>query len=212
MWLIDEAMRLTPEAQDASLKLLEDYPTKDYFIFAASRPDKIIATIMSRAQVFNLKPLEAREMTSLLTDVATAEGFDLSLDLRDAIADAAQGGVRKALTLLHGVMGVEDEDRRLALVQCPEGERQAIEVYRGLMNPGRGGWKDMQKILMSITEDPETVRQIVLSSCNTTMLHGKSADVGRAAVVVNVFAYPFHDAGKAGLTKACWDVLQDAQG
>lgn len=212
VWLVDESHSLTHDAMSASLKLLEDYPTRDYFVFATTRPDKIIATIMSRACVLNLKPLDPESMSSLVMTVASTEGFDLSPDLRDSIVEAAQGGARKALTLLHGVMGVEEEGKRLALIQCPEGERQAIEVYRGLMNPGKGGWKDMQKILLSITEESETVRQIVLSSCNTTMLRGRPSDAGRAAAIIDVFAFPFHDSGKAGLTKACWDVLQAGKG
>lgn len=211
IWLIDEGHMLTGEAQNASLKLLEDYPTRDYFIMATTRPDKIISTIMSRACVINLKPLETPALQSLVMEVSSLEGFNVSVDLLDAVVEAAQGGARKALTLLHQVMSVEDEGKRLALITCPEGERQAIEVFRGLLNP-KGGWPDMQKILLSITEEPETVRQMVLSCCNTTLLTGKPAQAGRAAAIVDVFAFPFHDSGKAGLTKACWDVLQAGKG
>ena len=206
MWLVDECHMQTQEASNASLKLLEDYPARDYFVFATTRPDKIISTIMSRACVINLKSLEPDVLGSLIQDVASLEGIEITPELRDSIAEAAQGGARKALTLLHQVMEVEDPAKRLVLIKCPEGERQAIEVYRGLMQP-KGGWKEMQKILMSITEEPETVRQMVLSCCNTTMLHGKSNECGRAAAIVGIFCFPFYDAGKAGLTKACWDVL-----
>ncbi len=211
IYLLDEAHQLTArkggDAQTAILKLLEDTPSHVYFMLASTHPQDLLPTIRTRCTEINLKPLEATHVNILLADVCTKENFNASPDLHDAIVEASQGSARKALVLLHQVMEVEDEGQRLALIKSPQAERQAIEVFRGLMAP-KGGWKDLQKILLSITEEPETIRQMVLSCCNTTMLTGKDSQAGRAAAIVGVFMYPFHDAGKAGLTKACWDVLQ----
>src|SRR6185369_12680477 len=54
-WLIDEAHKLTGDAQNALLKTLEDTPEHVYFILATTDPEKLIATVRNRCTEIRLQ-------------------------------------------------------------------------------------------------------------------------------------------------------------
>lgn len=100
VYIIDEVHMLTKEAFNALLKTLEEPPAHVHFILATTERHKVPATIVSRTQNFTLKPLTDEKIISLLKRVAEAEGIVADEEALAMIAQASEGGLRDALTLM----------------------------------------------------------------------------------------------------------------
>jgi DNA polymerase-3 subunit gamma/tau len=96
IYIIDEVHMLTKEAFNALLKTLEEPPPNVKFFFATTEPHKVLPTIMSRCQRFDLKRLSADQIVAKLALIAG----DLKLSAEPAalelIACVAEGGLRDA--------------------------------------------------------------------------------------------------------------------
>lgn len=97
---IDEVHMLTKESFNALLKTLEEPPAHVMFIFATTEPHKILPTILSRCQRFDLRPIPAEIIAKHLVNIAAKEGVTLSLPAAFAIARVADGGMRDAQSML----------------------------------------------------------------------------------------------------------------
>lgn len=97
---IDEVHMLTKESFNALLKTLEEPPAHVMFIFATTEPHKILPTILSRCQRFDLRPIPADIIANHLVNIAANEGVSLSLPAAFAIARVADGGMRDAQSML----------------------------------------------------------------------------------------------------------------
>ncbi len=97
---IDEVHMLTKESFNALLKTLEEPPAHVMFIFATTEPHKILPTILSRCQRFDLRPIPADVIARHLVNIASNEGVTLDEDAAYAIATVADGGMRDAQSML----------------------------------------------------------------------------------------------------------------
>ncbi len=97
---IDEVHMLTKESFNALLKTLEEPPAHVMFIFATTEPHKILPTILSRCQRFDLRPIPADIIARHLVHIAGLEGVRLSDAAAAAIARVADGGMRDAQSML----------------------------------------------------------------------------------------------------------------
>ncbi len=97
---IDEVHMLTKESFNALLKTLEEPPPHVKFIFATTEPHKILPTILSRCQRFDLRPIPSEIIAGHLLHIASAEGVSLSREAAFAVAKAADGGMRDAQSML----------------------------------------------------------------------------------------------------------------
>lgn len=97
---IDEVHMLTKESFNALLKTLEEPPPHVKFIFATTEPHKILPTILSRCQRFDLRPIPSEIIAEHLLHIASAEGVSLSREAAFAVAKVADGGMRDAQSML----------------------------------------------------------------------------------------------------------------
>ena len=97
---IDEVHMPTKESFNALLKTLEEPPAHVMFIFATTEPHKILPTILSRCQRFDLRPIPADTIAAHLVNIAAHEGVKLEQDAAYAIATVADGGMRDAQSML----------------------------------------------------------------------------------------------------------------
>ena len=97
---IDEVHMLSNAAFNALLKTLEEPPEHVKFIFATTEPHKILPTIISRCQRFDLKPIETQTIADQLTFISNNEGVTLNPTAAWAIAKGANGGMRDAQSML----------------------------------------------------------------------------------------------------------------
>ncbi len=98
--IIDEVHQLSRDAFNALLKTLEEPPTRTIFIFATTEFHKVPRTIVSRCQHFVFKKLSVSEIVSHLKFIAEKEGLKISDYSLKLVAEAADGSLRDAETLL----------------------------------------------------------------------------------------------------------------
>lgn len=100
IFIVDECHMLSTSAWNALLKTLEEPPPHVRFIFATTEGDKVLPTIVSRCQRFDLRRIQTNDIVSRLGHICGREGFDVSEDALLAIARGAEGGMRDALSTL----------------------------------------------------------------------------------------------------------------
>jgi len=104
IYIIDEVHMLSPGAFNALLKTLEEPPKHVKFIFATTEPQKLPATIISRCQRFDLRPISTRQIMGHLRMIADAEKVKVTDDALLAVARGAEGGMRDAESTLDQLM------------------------------------------------------------------------------------------------------------
>lgn len=104
IFIIDEVHMLTTEAFNALLKTLEEPPERSLFILATTEAHKLPATIQSRCQHFAFRLLDYAEILSRLKGISKQEGVQSDEGALSAIAQAAEGSLRDALSLLDEVI------------------------------------------------------------------------------------------------------------
>jgi len=100
VYIIDEAHMLTREAFNALLKTLEEPPPHNLFILATTELHRIPDTIRSRCQTFIFRPPTKFQITQYLKKILEAEKIPYDEESLILIADASEGGVRDAASLL----------------------------------------------------------------------------------------------------------------
>ncbi|MBS0621849.1 MAG: DNA polymerase III subunit gamma/tau, partial [Verrucomicrobia bacterium] len=107
IYILDEVHMLTKEAFNALLKTLEEPPKKVLFLFATTEPHKIPATIISRCQRFHLRRLSPELIATKLKAVAKELVVEIDDNALQLIAQAAEGGMRDAESLLDQVLAFQ---------------------------------------------------------------------------------------------------------
>lgn len=100
IYYIDEVHMLSNAAFNALLKTLEEPPEHVKFIFATTEVQKILPTILSRCQRFDLRPIPTQTIADHLLHIAKEEGITLDATAAWAIAKGADGGMRDAQSML----------------------------------------------------------------------------------------------------------------
>ncbi|MCF7821141.1 MAG: DNA polymerase III subunit gamma/tau [Mariprofundaceae bacterium] len=117
VYIIDEAHMLSKSAFNALLKTLEEPPAHVLFILATTEVEKLPITVRSRCQRFDLRRLAVDEISTYLGDVLKQEGVEAELPALHAIARAADGSVRDALSLTERVLAYTGERIEVGGVQ-----------------------------------------------------------------------------------------------
>ncbi|MBR2911015.1 MAG: DNA polymerase III subunit gamma/tau, partial [Lentisphaeria bacterium] len=100
IYIIDEVHMLSKAAWNVLLKTVEEPPSHVKFIFATTEVHQVLPTIISRCQRFDLLPIPTKLIAERLRLVADTEKVQIRQDAIDAIARAAEGGMRDAQSLL----------------------------------------------------------------------------------------------------------------
>jgi len=100
IYLIDEVHMLTKEAFNALLKTLEEPPPKVLFLFATTEPHKVLSTIISRCQRFDLKKIPSDLMKKKMGEIAHHLEVQIDQEALEEIVSLADGSLRDAESLL----------------------------------------------------------------------------------------------------------------
>ena len=100
VYLIDEVHMLSGHSFNALLKTLEEPPPHVKFLLATTDPQKLPVTVLSRCLQFNLKRLSRREIVDQMGQILREEGIEAEAAALSLLAQAAEGSMRDALSLL----------------------------------------------------------------------------------------------------------------
>jgi len=208
VWLIDEAHKLTSDAQDEFLKMLEDTPRHVYFLLTTTDPQKLKTTVKNRCTEFAVRPLKETHIQALLQTVCKEEEVKVTQDVICKIIDNSNGSARQALVLLNAIINLESEAEMLEAILAVTSETQAFAIVQALLYKPKTSWKEMARILKATEgEEPEQIRWLVLSCCKTELLKAGHLS-GRAFLIIDAFRDNFYDSKLAGLAAACYEVIE----
>ena len=100
IYILDEAHQITDAAFNALLKTLEEPPSHIVFMMATTQPEDIPQTIRSRCQHFSFHAVRFDEIVRQLRDIAAQENIDAEEDALAALAEAGDGSMRDALSIM----------------------------------------------------------------------------------------------------------------
>jgi len=205
IWIIDECHKLTNDAQNALLKILEEPPPHVYFVLCTTEPNKLLETIKGRCIQLQVKPLNDFEMKGLLRKVLKGEEVSIESEIIDQIIQDSMGLPRNALNILEQVMNAPEDQRLEVAQQTAAKQGEVFNLCRALLD--NSGWKKVKGILESVKDqEPETIRRIVLGYCQSVLLRGEN---DKAAAIMEAFWEPTYNIGFPGIVYACYSVTKN---
>src|SRR6266852_3333528 len=100
IYILDEAHQITDAAFNALLKTLEEPPSHVIFMMATTQPEDIPQTIRSRCQHFSYRAMKFDDIMDQLRDIVAKENIPADEDALALLAEAGDGSMRDALSIL----------------------------------------------------------------------------------------------------------------
>ncbi len=203
VWILDEVHKWTSDAQNASLKLLEDTPKKAYFFLCTTDPQKMIKPLKNRCTQVAVASLTQSELKKVLDSVIEAEGLSFDDENVSLLAEHSEGSARTALVLLDRLrfLPIKEWESHLdgSIMEVPN----VVDLCRALLYKKK--WSTVSKILQKLEEDPESVRYAILGYATAVLLKSPNE---RAYEMIQSFCDSFIDSKRAGLVGSCYEVVQ----
>ena len=136
IFIIDEVHMLSAAAFNALLKTLEEPPAHVKFMFATTDPEKVLPTILSRCQRFDLRRIPTSLIVRHLAQISTQEGVRIGEPALLAIARGADGGMRdaeSALDQLISFCGEQIEEPDVLSMFGLTSQAQVLEIARAVL-------------------------------------------------------------------------------
>ncbi|WP_455220300.1 DNA polymerase III subunit gamma/tau [Kaarinaea lacus] len=143
VYLIDEVHMLSTHSFNALLKTLEEPPPHVKFLLATTDPQKLPVTILSRCLQFNLKRLPAELITEHLEKILQQESLNFESNAIRLIADAADGSMRDALSLLDQAIAYGGGELKESEVRAMLGSIDKSQVFALLQALGNRNTKTL---------------------------------------------------------------------
>jgi DNA polymerase III subunit gamma/tau len=132
IYIIDEVHMLTREAFNALLKTMEEPPEHVKFILCTTEPHKVPATIQSRCQRFDFRPIPTAKIAEHLGRIVKDEGQSAEPELLHAVARLGNGSMRDALSVLDRLMAAGEKRLTTGLLErllgLPQRERVSAVI------------------------------------------------------------------------------------
>jgi replication factor C small subunit len=146
---LDECDALTKEAQQALRRTMENYTQNCRFILSANYSSKIIDPIQSRCAVFRFKPLEKKEIISIIESIAKHEGIKVAADAKEALYELSEGDCRKLENIMQSC-AVLDKEITAKLIYSVASAAQPKEIKTVLELAISGRFIDARNKLLDV--------------------------------------------------------------
>ena len=157
IWILDEAHQITDAAFNALLKTLEEPPSHVVFMMATTQPEDIPQTIRSRCQHFSFHAVSFDDIVGQLRDIAKREGIKADDDALAMLAEAGDGSMRDALSIM---------DQAIA----SSGDTLSADAVRGLV--GTVGSDILEDVMDAVARNSS---EDILRTVDRLLVEGQSA-------------------------------------
>lgn len=103
---LDEADALTPEAQQALRRTMENYSSTCRFILSCNYSSKIIDPIQSRCAIFRFKLLEKKDIEKVVKRISEQEHLTIQPEAMEVIYEASEGDCRRCINILQSTASI----------------------------------------------------------------------------------------------------------
>lgn len=147
--ILDEADALTPEAQQALRRTMENYTSVSRFILICNWSSRIIEPIQSRCSVFRFKTLSETDQKKYINRVAKGEKLKIAKKAIEAIMYLSEGDLRKVANLLQAsaALGKKITER---IVYDVASQAKSDDVKKMLSITLDGKFEDARKLLQDM--------------------------------------------------------------
>ncbi|MBB1062932.1 DNA polymerase III subunit gamma/tau [Limosilactobacillus fastidiosus] len=170
VYIIDEVHMLSTGAFNALLKTLEEPPANVIFILATTEPHKIPLTIISRVQRFDFRRISATDSFERMKSILDQKKVEYDEKALWVIANAAEGGMRDALSILDQVLSFSDNQVKLDdallvtgsvtkqllkkyfLEVCQNQSAPALETMKEILGEGKDGQRFIEDLISFIRD------------------------------------------------------------
>jgi DNA polymerase-3 subunit gamma/tau len=128
IYILDEAHQITDAAFNALLKTLEEPPSHVIFMMATTQPEDIPQTIRSRCQHFSFRAVKFEDIMGQLRDIVTKEKIPADDDALALLAEAGDGSLRDALSILDQAIASTSDHLTLGSVRSLIGAAPATAL------------------------------------------------------------------------------------
>jgi DNA polymerase-3 subunit gamma/tau len=204
VYILDEVHQLTKAGQSAALKLFEE-PAKDtYFILCTNEPNKLLPTIRSRCQTFQVEMPTYTELKRYLKYILSEEQKTLDNIVLDTIINVSEYHIRNALVLLSKVIDLEPQYQLEAINSLDKDEEDVLLLCKSLMRSDR--WSEVAEQLSKLKGDAETYRRCILGYAKSVLLKSENE---RAYKIIKYMKDDLFNSGLPGLVANCYGVIND---
>jgi DNA polymerase-3 subunit gamma/tau len=167
IYLIDEVHMLSGHSFNALLKTLEEPPAHVKFLLATTDPKRLPVTILSRCLQFNLKRVPVEQITTQLQHICTAENVAFEVPALTQLAEAADGSMRDALSLLDQAIAYCREQISADEVRNMLGNVEQDYIYRLLTALAENDGAQLLTAVNQLNEHAPDYQQVLenLLSC-----------------------------------------------
>ena len=190
IYIIDEVHMLSTAAFNALLKTLEEPPAHVKFMFATTDPEKVLPTILSRCQRFDLRRIPAALITKHLAEIAGKEQVTIDAAALHAIARGADGGMRDAESTLDQLIsfcGNHIEEADVLSMFGLAAQNQILKLSQAVLagdiqnaltqlNELAQGGKDLGRLLADLLNHFRNVLIFQVSRGDLTLLEASEAE------------------------------------
>ncbi|KJY51354.1 DNA polymerase III subunit gamma/tau [Bombilactobacillus mellis] len=173
VYIIDEVHMLSTGAFNALLKTLEEPPAQVIFILATTEPQKIPATIISRTQRFDFRRITATTILERLEYILKAKQVPYDKQGLKLIAQAAEGGMRDALSILDQALSLDNKRLTLdnAIQVTGTVDKKQLEAYFLAIIAANAAQalEDLHQLLAS-GRSPHRFIEAIIETCRDLLL------------------------------------------
>lgn len=192
IYIIDEVHMLSTAAFNALLKTLEEPPEHVKFIFATTDVHKVLPTILSRCQRFDLRRISVQDIVGRLKKGCEDEGIAITEDALLAIARGAEGGLRDAESALDQIIsfrgkdiGEDDVLAVFGLVSRHVLENMTIAILKSdvaaiinIISEMDQAGKDLQRVVMELMESFRNLLVVLYAGDGASALELPESQLG----------------------------------
>ena len=181
VYIIDEVHMLSTAAWNALLKTLEEPPEHVKFLFATTEAHKVLPTILSRCQRFDLKRISQGTIARRLQEIAQEENARFDSSALNSIARAANGGMRDALSIMDQMIAFCSDQEVISEHDVSEvfgltSSRDLGQIMSAMLTDNANQLVSEVNRLADIGRNLEQLYSDLLHFCRNLMICGISGD------------------------------------
>ncbi len=161
VYIIDEVHMLSGSAWNALLKTIEEPPAHAKFLFATTEAHKLLATVVSRCQRFDLRRISFRDISDQLRKIAKAEEITIDDAAISVISRAADGGMRDAQSLLDQIIAFSSGGKEAIT------DSQVLEIF------GLAAFEELRKLVAAMFSNDSAT---LVSCLHALAVQGKNLE------------------------------------
>jgi DNA polymerase III subunit gamma/tau len=195
-YIIDECHRLSKNAWDSLLKIIEEPPPHVYFFLCTTEPEKVPKTIHTRCAEYAVRILRYDDLMDLLESICKTEEYETPEAVLALIARSAQGSARAALTKLAVCAHCLDPEEAASLLVETAEDADIIELVKSFCKGEPPDWPQVASAIKATEASPESIRIMAATYIAGWLGNAKEKNLPWLLDCLEEFSTPFNTSDK----------------